>query len=354
MTVLTRLSWPARVAAFILVTGLLAGCGGFTSRGPQGLEGSFGSPVIGKDRVYVSGVDGYLYAFDRLTGEFEEGAGWRVRIGSGIPQPSLVSGPALDSEGQVVVVGSEDGSVYAFDAITGEERWKLPNPTGGEVWSTPLIRDQTVYFGSHDKHIYAVSLENGNQKWATPTGGVVVGRPLFFRNQVIVGSFDKKLYALEATSGRHLWTVTGDNWFWAGPVTDGSSIFAPSMDGNVYAIDRDGNLLWKHDMGSPIVSRPVLVPQGLMVAGKDGKVSLLDTDVSVAVGQREIAFTNIHGGAEVAAPLFAVGNSVFVGSQDSTVTRIEVRTNQAGQASVRTHWCLDARHGDVQCETAGE
>ena len=289
-----------------------------------------------------------------MTGEFEEGAGWRVRIGSGIPQPSLVSGPALDSEGRVVVVGSEDGNVYAFDAVTGEEKWKLPNPTGGKVWSTPLVHDQTVYFGSHGQARIRRLPGERKPEMGYPHRRSDLGAPpvlpkpgdrRVLRQETVCPRVDFGPPAMGCDRGQ---LVLGRT------VTDGSSIFAPSMDGNVYAIDRDGNLLWKHDMGSPIVSRPVLVSQGLMVAGKDGKISLLDTDVSVAAGQREVAFTNIHGDAEVTAPLFAVGNSVFVGSQDSTVTRIEVRTNQAGQASVRTHWCLDTRHGDVQCETAGE
>ena len=267
-----------------------------------------------------------------------------------------------DSEGKVVVVGSEDGKVYAYDAESGEEVWQFT--TGGKVWSTPLIHDGTAYFGSHDKNLYAVSMATGDQKWAYTTGGVIAGRPLLFRNLVVVGSFDKKLYAIDASSGVKRWSVSAGNWFWAGPVSDGTTIFAPSMDGNVYGIDPNplnpgvpdptGNVLWKHDMGSPVVSRPVLVGRGLVVAGKDGKVSLLDTDIAVATNQREIAFTNVQGGAEVTAPLFASGNSVFVGSQDSTVTRIEIGANQAGQAFIRTHWCLDTKNADVQCETARE
>jgi outer membrane protein assembly factor BamB len=326
------------------------------------MEGSFDSPAIGADFVYVSGVDGYLYALDRTTGEFEGGAGWRRPLAPADTLPPLVSGPALDSEGKVVAVGSENGKVYAYDAATGEEVWQFT--TGGKVWSTPIIRDGTVYFGSHDKNIYAVSLATGEQKWAYRTGGSVVGRPLLFRSLVIVGSFDRKLYAIEASSGIKRWSVSGGNWFWAGPVSDGTTIFAGSMDGNVYGIgpnslnpgapDPLGNVLWKHNMGSPVVSRPALVSRGLVVAARDGKVSLLDTDVAVATDQREIAFTNVQGGAEVTAPLFAAGDSVLVGSQDSTVTRIEIGANQAGQAFIRTHWCLDTKNGDVQCETARE
>ena len=134
----------------------------------------------------------------------------------------------------------------------------------------------------------------------------MVGRPLLFRSLVIVGSFDRKLYAIEASSGVKRWSVSGGNWFWAGPVSDGTTIFAGSMDGHVYGIDPNslnpgapdplGNVLWKHNMGSPIVSRPALVSRGLVVAAKDGKVSLLDTDVAVATDRRGDRFHQRPGG----------------------------------------------------------
>ena len=354
--------WLPWISAFALLAVFLSGCGVTGNRGPQGLEGSFDSPAIGSKYVYVSGVDGYLYALDRATGEFEGGAGWRRPLAPADTLSPLVSGPALDREGKVVAVGSEDGKVYAYDAMTGEEIWQFT--TGDKVWSTPIIHDGTVYFGSHDNNIYAVSLATGEQKWAYRTAGAVVGRPLLFRNLVILGSFDRKLYAIDASSGVKRWSVSAGNWFWAGPVSDGTTIFAPSMDGHVYGIDPNplnpgvpdpvGTVLWKHNMGSPVVSRPVVVSRGLVVAGRDGKVSLLDTDIAVAAEQREISFTNVRGAAEVTAPLFASGDSVLIGSQDSTVTHIEVGANQAGQAFIRTLWCLDTKNGDQPCDRARE
>ncbi|MFF5146151.1 PQQ-binding-like beta-propeller repeat protein [Streptomyces sp. NPDC013157] len=41
-----------------------------------------------------------------------------------------------------------------MDAATGEERRRLE--TGGEVCSTPVVADGTVYVGSEDDFLYAV------------------------------------------------------------------------------------------------------------------------------------------------------------------------------------------------------
>ena len=119
--------------------------------------------------------------------------------------------------------------------------------------------------------------------------------------KVFAGAFDKALNALTADEGVLEWTILGENWFWAGAVTDGNTIFAPNMDGNIYAIDLNGNLLWKHDVGSPIVSSPVRVPEGLVAAGKDGNLLLLDTR-SENLGLQRVLFNQKIGDSEIKAP----------------------------------------------------
>ena len=304
----------------------------------QDLGGVFDSPVLGPDLVYVSGVDGNLYGLDKETGTIGE-KGWKRQVGALEP---LIAGPAVgtDSSGRsVVVVGSEDGNLYAFDASPrnlgssdGDPLlWVFP--TGDKIWSTPVIKDGVAYFGSHNHKVYAISLDDGTQEWSYATGGVVAGRPLLFNNLVVAGSFDKKLYAIDADTGVLAWQIEADNWFWGGAVANDRTIFAPSMDGNIYAVDGNGGLLWKHDVGAPIVSRPVLVPRGLAVAGKNGKISLLSTNRERLASGREISFLFLRD-TEVKAPLSASEDAIFVGAQDSTVIRINM-------SNVREVWCFD-------------
>jgi outer membrane protein assembly factor BamB len=271
----------------------------------------------------------------------------------------LVSGPALDESLGIVLVGSDDHTLYAYDSQTGAERWQFT--AGDKIWSTPVIDQGTVYFGSHDKKVYALDLMSGEELWEKETGGAVVARPLVWQDMVIVGSFDRKLYAWDAESGDEVWSqpFEAGNWFWAGAVANNSTIFAPSMDGNVYALDRNGTLLWKHEIGSPVVSTPVLVPRGLVVASRKGKISLLNTTAGELGLGREISALSIDP-AEVKAPLFTPSvddatlsqagiqdnsddqrESVYVGAQDGTVRRIEVKS---GQNQI---WCYDTEEDAV-------
>ena len=302
--------------------------------GQDNLSGLYNTPVVQGDLVYVNGIDGFLYALDRETGQLA-GAGWK-RPENFFEEPApLVAGPAYDPTNDIILSPSEDGKLYAYTAKNGNEFWN-PFLTGGPIWSTPVVQDGIAYFGSQDHKVYAVTLEDGKERWQFETGGVVAGKPLVFDGKVIAGSFDKNLYALSVDDGAKQWSIEGDNWFWAGAITDGRTIFAPNMDGNIYALDRSGNLLWKHYVGSAIVSTPVLVPNGLVVAASDGNLLLLNTSTE-NLGLQRVLFNQKIGDADIKAPLFAVGDSVYVGSQDSTVRRIDFKGGQ------RNVWCLDTR-----------
>jgi outer membrane protein assembly factor BamB len=182
---------------------------------------------------------------------------------------------------------------------------------------------------------------DGAEEWRFTTGGVVAGKPLLFDGLVVIGSFDKNLYALEAASGVKSWEFPGGNWFWAGAVANESTIFAPNMDGNIYAVDKQGNLLWKHDLGSAIVSRPALVADALVVAAKNGRqITLLDTEPETDDADRMIDSEFVTN-AEIKAPLFVSGNAVFVGTQGGTIIRLNISTDRAGRPNLNEAWCLD-------------
>ena len=343
-------------AALAVSAIMLAACVGGGSAG--GLKGAFDNPAFGERLLYISGIDGYLYAMDMGLSGLSPGAqidseilnlSWRVAVG-GEPEPQpLIGGPVFvpDPDLPMVMVGSQDGIFYAFDAEEGgDPLWTFA--TGGSIWSTPVVKDGIVYFGSHDDNVYALGVGDGREKWRFKTGGTVAGRPLLFRDLVVVGSFDKKLYGIDASNGTLRWTLEGDNWFWTGAVADERSIFAPNMDGNIYAVNAEGNLLWKYDLGSAIVSRPALISGGLAVAGKKGRVvNLLDTRPDTANSNRVID-TEFISDSEIKSPIFVAGNTLYVGTQGSTIIRIDVSTNRAGRLDLDEAWCLDTEE-NIEC-----
>ena len=304
----------------------------FSPEVKSGEGGAFGTPVVGSELVYVAtkgdndGKNGRLYA---LRKDRESSSNVQPTRGEWLKglERGIVGGPAL-GEG-LALVGSDDGILYAFDAKTGTREWTFP--TGGAIWSPPTVAEGVVYFGSVDKHVYAVSLaaELGQAQrllWKYKTGGAVVAKPLLLDGMVIVGSFDRKLYALKAKTsnpgGEPAWPkpFKGDDWFWAGAVSDGESIFASSMGGKLYALNKEGAPIWlaPFEAEAPIVSTPVVVEDKIVVATDDRKLHL----VGARDGDKLQVSKLLNG--RVKAALSNDGNFVSLGDDKSNVTGLNV------------------------------
>ena len=320
----------------------------FPSGDDTTVSGTFYTPVIGNDLIYVTAVDGFVYALEKDTGR-SDGRGWKRELVDPDEGQSLVAGPALDTLRQILIVGSENGYLYALDAVSSEELWRFK--ADGKIWTTPEISNGIVYFGSHDKNIYALDISTGKEKWRTATDGVIVAKPFVWNDLVIVGSFDRKVYALDSRYGEIQWEFETKNWIWGSAIGNNRSVFVGSMDGNVYSLDNTGVAQWSHELGSPIVSTPVLVPRGLVVASIDGKLTLLET----ATGDTVTASLTLPDD-EIKAPLYTIpldesdlsttgvqasgGNqreSVFIGSQEGTILRIQIKSVQSQL------WCFDTK-----------
>ena len=66
-----------------------------------------------------------------------------------------------------------------------------------KIKSSPAVANGAVFVGSHDRHLYAVDAESGEEIWRFKTGDRVFGSPLVHEGMVYAGSDDGHLYALE-------------------------------------------------------------------------------------------------------------------------------------------------------------
>ena len=86
----------------------------------EGFGGAYGSPAVGR-YLYVSGIDGFLYAFDGSGGAGAVQVAWRQPQFETEEMPPVVGGPGLDEAGGIIAVGSEDGGLYAYNALDRRE-----------------------------------------------------------------------------------------------------------------------------------------------------------------------------------------------------------------------------------------
>ncbi|MQF68880.1 hypothetical protein FIM12_00895 [SAR202 cluster bacterium AD-804-J14_MRT_500m] len=321
------------------------------------LGGVFGTPGMDAEKLYVAGSVGDGDKGRLIALNLDRGSGTRVEFNRGewavdIQLGPFVGGPTVF--GQTVLIGSEDGRLYAFDTGNGEEigyfeteGLKQGKDKDKRIWSTPIVVDGIAYFGGMDDFFYAVELSetvvDGRRQldmdlqWKYQTGGVVLGQPLVVDGLVVFGSFDRKVYGFKIgnSSGgtgeeRLRWSFDSENWFWASPVSDGKTIYIADMDGKVFALPVDRHsgepAKWVQDLGGAVAATPVISGGKLVVARMDGLISRLGLSTG-SVEKVPIALDK-----EVRAPL-ALGrslddNMVFLGDRESRIWSINVRAWQ--------------------------
>jgi outer membrane protein assembly factor BamB len=156
---------------------------------------------------------------------------WRYPTGSAIgSSPAVANG--------VVYIGSDDGKMYALDAMTGARLWSYP--TGGFINSSPAVARGVVYIGSSDRKVYALDARTGIKLWSYPTRDDIFSSPAVAQGVVYIGSYDHKVYALDAKTGARLWSYpTGSNIF-SSPAVANGVLYIGSANDNVYAFHLPG------------------------------------------------------------------------------------------------------------------
>ncbi len=200
---------------------------------------------------------------------------WRTAVGAEVQvTPAVVDG--------VVYAAADDGSVRAFDATTGAQKW-VRTGLGSFTYSAPVVDGNTVLIGEIDGHVYALSTTSGATRWTASTGNGIYSSPVVSGGMVYVGSYDDNVYAFDRTTGAQRWKQPVGNAVFAGLSVVGGSVYVGALDGVVYAFDgTTGSPEWQHAMVAAVVA-PTIAVDGVVYAASEGKdvVALNQGDGSV-------------------------------------------------------------------------
>lgn len=356
-------------------------------------QGTFtASPVVVDRTVYIGGWNGVMYALDLDDGHVI----WEYQtpVAKGATYGPIVSSAAVtdvvtgNKTQRLVIVGSGP-RLYAFHAATGKVAWVRYLAAGiaddpGEVQSSPLVYDDTVYVGFdvHNKPgrltggrrggLIALDVRSGKVKWryepeakakqpASGCGGVW-GSPvvdtatglLYFGTANCPAVRDnpklpmEEITALRAKTGARVWTFRPhqkagaksyddkDEDFGATPnlFVDKSGrkvLGAGSKDGSYYALDpRTGKVLWNTKVVTPAPG----------VGGFIGSPAVWRGDVfgGTAISFPPPTFHSFDGrtgavrwqggGAPTYAATSVANGVVFTGSLDFTFKALDAATGR--------------------------
>lgn len=276
------------------------------------------TPAFADGRIFVHGMTGSVSAFDADSGTRL----WHVPGTDVEPLYHTSMSPlVLDDSVVVHVGGHNDGALTAFDAASGEVRWRWDGdgPAYGSPMRFPLDgEDQVVTFTQ--EHFVGVAAGTGALLWSRPftTPSTTTSQtPLLHRGLVIQSGRENGVTAFRAVRQgggfvtEDVWSTREASFHMANPVIRDGVLFGLShlRRGQYVAIDLDtGETLWQ--------SEPRQAENAAMAVAGDFVLSL-EEDAELVVfragraGLEELRRYEVAESATWAQPAWS-GDRVFV------------------------------------------
>jgi len=183
---------------------------------------SIAGPSYGEDVVYFPFDNGILHGF-------EAGSGKEI-ITVNLQQP-LVSKVAVDDR---VYVSGVDGGVYAVSREDGATVWS--RQFDRSIWTSPAVDEQRVYIGDSRGIMRALDKRDGATVWEFNTEGVILASPILVGDKVIFASLDRHLYCLDKHNGQQVSRRFFKYEIRFPAVSDGTNVFVALQNGSVQCL----------------------------------------------------------------------------------------------------------------------
>ncbi|MCY1636695.1 outer membrane protein assembly factor BamB family protein [Marinifilum sp. D737] len=249
---------------------------------------------------------------------------WRNKISKG----SVFSSPVVSNG--IVVVGSVENKILAFDATSGKLIWEVK--TSVPVINKGVIQDSNLYMGAGNFDFLKICLKTGKVLWKYYKGeGYFQAAPTVGEGKVIFGAWDKCLYCLDANTGEEIWkwrnpkSVTLYSPGNVTPVISHGKAYFVAPDRFLTALDLEsGKQLWRNN------DHRVRESMGI---SKDGSTVLMKTmdgqllGVMTAVDEytEKFCIESVLEYDHIPCNVASVGNMGFIGSRKGIVVAFDMK-----------------------------
>jgi len=194
--------------------------------------------VIGNEKIYIATEKGIAVKQNGIKWIYQESAQYTAPV----------------EIGNKLFFG-EDDKLVATD-LNGNIIWS--NENVGPFWNTqPKVYAGTVYIGSMNHRIYAISAYDGKEKWSFETNGAINSKLTIDSGTLYAGNMGGKLYAFDLSNGKEKWKANTNDGIFSKSIstTIGQKdvVLIGSMDSYVYGFSKsNGELIWGKSMSEPI------------------------------------------------------------------------------------------------------
>ncbi|WP_319579937.1 PQQ-binding-like beta-propeller repeat protein [uncultured Methanospirillum sp.] len=176
---------------------------------------------------------------------------------------------------------SYTNKTFIFRCNDSRDICAVYEPSEKEIWRTHLnnergltptfVWNNTVYFGTTNRHVYAFDIKTKSIKWCFNTSGDVISSPTIADGSLIVGDNNGNLYSIETSTGKEKWKFYVDWMVGSTPFVSNGIIYVGSGSGYIYAVaETDGTPLWQYNThGKGVFSTPAILNDSMFFTCSD-------------------------------------------------------------------------------------
>lgn len=247
--------------------------------------------TIAHGRLYFASADlrGSAYALDAARGRRV----WSQRIGPSRTQPVVVE--------ERVVLGTDDGWVYALNSADGSIAWRTRLPGG--VLIAPVRWKSSLLVATTADSVYTLDAGTGTIQARTRLLAAPSAPPLLRGDTLVLPLQDGSVTSLQAPTLEHVRTFRLADPVLAAPV---------EVNGVLYLLNRAGDL-WRVGSGPPGLAVSMRSAARGALSAVDGRllVGLLDGRLLAVDTTGEVEW-EYQAARSLTVPVTAVGAALFV------------------------------------------
>lgn len=291
----------------------------------------FGNPVVVDNRIYFGCQIGYIQCMDFKTSE----PIWRNEE----PLSPIMS--PLATDGKIVIGGTAEGVLHAFDIKTHKEKWTFKtsknisappgstnaDQTNGRIHGGPKIIGNRIYFGAFDGKMYCIDSSTGLLIWEYKTKAKVYSSPAIYEGKVYFANFAGSVFCVDQTTGKLVWESKLEKPTVGSPVVFGQRLWVGDKKGKMYCLStKDGKKLWDYqtpDSDYGIEATPVLDENNLYFGDSSGHMFALNRINGATIWKVKINNADTKPSPAVNASPVLIGDKIITAGHSGRAYVIE-------------------------------
>lgn len=223
------------------------------------------------------------------------------------------SSPAIRND--TIYIGSVEGDAHAINRTSGVTRWSAS--LNGTIFASPALFNKSIYFATTNNSVYALNASSGSEHWLARTTGQIASTPTIGDGALYIGDLSGTVYALSTDTGRETWSRSVNGSIFSSPAVAHNSVFVGTINETVHALNQSsGANQWKVPVNGSIESSPVVANETVYFATTNGVIYAFN------VSNGNLRWKLQIDGEFTSSPAIA-NESMYIATVQGTVLRIK-------------------------------